>query len=173
MLAESLDTVLQFVERGGQVLLVIAAVVFLMWMLIVERFLYFSLSYPQQYRQLVMRWESRAERRSWEAHQIRESLVADAKMGLQSSLPLIKALVAICPLLGLLGTVTGMMEVFDVMALVGTGSARNMASGISKATIPTMAGMVGALTGVFVIAALERSAKNRVRHLADELTFDH
>jgi len=70
-------------------------------------------------------------------------------MQLQQSLGLIKSLVAVCPLLGLLGTVTGMIEVFDVMAVMGTGSARAMASGISKATIPTMAGMVGALTGVF------------------------
>ena len=94
-------------------------------------------------------------------------------MQLHSNLDLIKALVAICPLCGLLGTVTGMMEVFDVMALVGTGSARNMAAGISKATIPTMAGMVGALTGVFFITILDRQAKARSARLSESLTFDH
>ena len=94
-------------------------------------------------------------------------------MRLFSQLDLIKALVAICPLCGLLGTVTGMMEVFDVMSIVGTGSARNMASGISKATIPTMAGMVGALTGVFFITILDREAKLKANRLGESLTFDH
>ena len=57
--------------------------------------------------------------------------------------------------MGLLGTVTGMVAVFEVMAEVGTGNARLMASGISMATIPTMAGMVGALSGIFVSRVLE------------------
>jgi len=94
-------------------------------------------------------------------------------MQLQQSLGLIKSLVAVCPLLGLLGTVTGMIEVFDVMAVMGTGSARAMASGISKATIPTMAGMVGALTGVFAITVLQRNARLKAVRLEDQLTFDH
>ena len=45
----------------------------------------------------------------------------------------IRALVALCPMLGLLGTVTGMIEVFDVMAIAGSGNARGMAAGVSKA----------------------------------------
>lgn len=170
---DAIDAIYQFVERGGPVLLLIGGVIFALWTLIVERLIFFGLGYPSAARRVYQRWENRSERRSWEAHQIRESMVAEVKMMLMQSLSMIKALVSICPLLGLLGTVTGMMEVFDVMAVVGTGSARNMASGISKATIPTMAGMVGALTGVFLITILERGAKRRVTHLADRLTFDH
>ena len=59
---------------------------------------------------------------------------------LQRGLQIIKSLVALCPMLGLLGTVTGMIEVFDVMAIAGSGNVRGMAGGISKATLPTMAG---------------------------------
>ena len=44
-----------------------------------------------------------------------------------------------------MGTVTGMINVFDVMGLVGNSNTRLMASGISLATIPTMAGMVASL----------------------------
>ena len=51
-------------------------------------------------------------------------------------------------MLGLLGTVTGMIEVFDVMAISGSGNARGMAGGVSQATLPTMAGMVAALSGM-------------------------
>ena len=61
----------------------------------------------------------------------------------------IKTMVALCPLLGLLGTVTGMIEVFNIMAVTGGGDAKSMAGGVQQATIPTMAGMVAALSGVF------------------------
>ena len=79
---------------------------------------------------------------------------------------------ALCPLLGLLGTVTGMIEVFDVMAISGSGNARSMASGVSKATIPTMAGMVGALSGVFASTWLNRKAKSERTHLEDAIIIE-
>ena len=44
-------------------------------------------------------------------------------------------------MLGLLGTVYGMIEVFEVLAVLGTGNPRAMSTGVAKATIPTMAGM--------------------------------
>ena len=73
----------------------------------------------------------------------------------------IKTLVAAAPLFGLLGTVTGMVEVFDVMAITGSSNARAMAAGISKATLPTMSGMVASLSGLFFIAQLESRSKER------------
>ncbi|MDD3762682.1 MAG: MotA/TolQ/ExbB proton channel family protein [Nevskiales bacterium] len=172
-LLDAYESVYQLLERGGDVLLVIMAVIFVMWTLILERFLFLRYGFPTLAQRVVARWEGRPERRSWEAHEIRSGMVAEARMLLTNHLDLIKALVAISPLCGLLGTVTGMMEVFDVMSLVGTGSARNMASGISKATIPTMAGMVGALTGVFFITILDRQTKARTEKLSESLTFDH
>jgi biopolymer transport protein ExbB len=84
-------------------------------------------------------------------------------------LRLIKALIAVCPLLGLLGTVTGMIHVFDVMALLGSGNARAMADGVSMATIPTMAGMVVALSGLFFSSHLERRAVVEAQKAADSL----
>ena len=75
---------------------------------------------------------------------------------------------------GLLGTVTGMIEVFDVMAITGSGNARSMASGVSKATIPTMAGMVGALSGVFAGNDSDpQASRSEVELLDDALTMDH
>jgi biopolymer transport protein ExbB len=71
-----------------------------------------------------------------------------------------------------MGTVTGMIEVFDVMAISGSGNARSMASGVSKATIPTMAGMVGALSGVFLVTVLNQKVSREVEDLEDNLTTD-
>ena len=78
-------------------------------------------------------------------------IISDARIKAKANLPYIKVLVALAPFLGLLGTVTGMVEVFDVMAITGSGNARAMAAGISKATLPTMAGLVVAFAGLFFI----------------------
>ncbi len=87
--------------------------------------------------------------------------------------PIVQTLVALCPLLGLMGTVTGMIEVFDAMAISGSSNARLMASGVSKATIPTMAGMVGALSGVFLVTILTRRVETEVERLDEELELEH
>jgi biopolymer transport protein ExbB len=58
------------------------------------------------------------------------------------------------------------------MAISGSGNARSMASGVSKATIPTMAGMVGALSGVFANSWLQRKSKREIELLEDELVLD-
>ena len=63
-----------------------------------------------------------------------------------------------------------MIEVFDVMALSGSGNTRAMASGVSKATIPTMAGMVAALSGLALSVQLERFARRETDRVADRLT---
>jgi biopolymer transport protein ExbB len=159
-----------FLETGGDVLLVIFGVTALMWTLILERQLYFRLGHRLEAERAVAIWEARPERDSWNARQIRKLLISRVTAKLQHSLPMIKTLVALCPLLGLLGTVTGMIEVFDVMAIAGNSNTRAMASGVSKATIPTMAGMVAALSGLYFTTLLDRFAQNETEQLADRLT---
>ena len=86
---------------------------------------------------------------------------------------LIATCVALCPLLGLLGTVTGMIEVFNVMAVTGGGDAKSMAGGVQRSTIPTMAGMVAALSGLFANTALQRITSREEHLLEDQMTSDH
>ncbi len=62
-----------------------------------------------------------------------------------------------------------MIQVFDVMAVSGTGNARAMAAGVSQATVPTMAGMVAALSGVWFATHLEVQAANETERLEDLL----
>ena len=77
---------------------------------------------------------------------------------LKRNLALIAVLAAVAPLLGLLGTVTGMMNTFNVIAVFGTGNARGMASGISEALITTQCGLLVAIPGLFMSAFLSRRA---------------
>jgi biopolymer transport protein ExbB len=172
-LNEAFDAIRQFMERGGDVLFLILAVTFIMWVLIVERLWYFTLEFKKQKNRVIDAWESRSERRSWYAHKIRTAMISEVNDNLNQGIGLIKTLVALCPLVGLLGTVTGMIEVFDVMGSQGSSNARAMAAGVSKATIPTMAGMVAALSGVFLSTYIERIAKRESERLEDSLTMDH
>jgi biopolymer transport protein ExbB len=162
-----------FLETGGAVLLVIGAVTLTMWTLMLERFYFFSQVFPGIAEDVQVKWESRGDHSSWDAHQIRRLLVSELRMQLEDGLSYIRVLVALCPLLGLLGTVTGMIEVFDVMAIAGSGNAKAMAGGVSKATIPTMAGMVAALSGLVLSARLEQFASDEGERLADRLEIEH
>ena len=171
-MVEIFEAVGDFINRGGNVLLMIFATTLAMWTLILERQWYFRFVYPDASREVLQRWHDRADQLSWRAHQIRELWISEARMDLNRSLMMINTLVALCPLLGLLGTVTGMIEVFDVMATAGNSNARAMAAGVSKATIPTMAGMVAAISGLYFSVRLQRFAKDEGEKLADQMTHD-
>ncbi len=172
-IADSFEAIRDFMNLGGPVLRVIAVTIFLMWVVIVERILYFRTSMNTMSRQIHDSWESRSERRSWNAQQIRELMISQFSEATNKGINLIQTLVALCPLLGLLGTVTGMISVFQVMAVSGSGNVRAMAAGVSQATVPTMAGMVGALSGVLLVTLLTRRAAREVEFLEDSLTMDH
>lgn len=178
----------EFLETGGDVLLVIMAATFIMWAFILERLLYWqagSGGHKAFIADRLQSWEtwrdkvraSRSlptddpERRrvSYEARAVRNKLISEVRLSAERNVELIKTLVAIAPLLGLMGTVTGMVEVFDVMAISGSSNARAMSAGVSKATIPTMAGMVSALSGLLLSNIIERRAKVETQTFADEL----
>jgi biopolymer transport protein ExbB len=118
-LTDSFEAIRDFMELGGPVLRWIALTIFLMWVLIVERIMFFRTSMKAMAREIHDDWESRPERRSWNAHQIRELMISRFSMTTHKGIALIQTLVALCPLLGLLGTVTGMISVFQVMAVSG------------------------------------------------------
>jgi biopolymer transport protein ExbB len=79
---------------------------------------------------------------------------------LDTSIAVIGVLVSTAPLLGLLGTVLGMIQTFQVISLFGTGNANAMASGISVALITTEAGLLVAVPGIFLSGLLmQRSSR--------------
>ena len=167
------EAVARFMDMGGNVLWLIAILLFFMWVLIFERVWYFKTGWKSDAARAIGIWEARPERKSWAARQILSKLVSESRMQINQYLPIIKTMVALCPLLGLLGTVTGMIEVFNIMAVTGGGDAKSMAGGVSRATIPTMAGMVAALSGVFANTYVTRVAQRESEFLEDNLTTDH
>ena len=164
---EAFNTLRDFMSAGGSVLWLIALLAAFMWALILERIWYYNAGHKVYMQQLTLEWESLSDHTSWKAEQIKDKLISQARTEINKYLPFINTCVAIAPLFGLLGTVTGMIEVFQVMAFTGGGDARSMAGGVSKATLPTMAGMTTALSGVFATIYLT-SARNREERLIKE-----
>ncbi len=135
-----------FFNAGGPVLWALLLVSLVLWMLLLERLWFRWVDFPRrirQYRDLPAGGQSRLNR-------------ADLLLDLQAALPLIRTLIALCPLIGLLGTVTGMIHLFDTLALNGTGNPRLMAAGVARATLPTLAGMVMAVSGLLIWNRLAR-----------------
>lgn len=172
-LSDALEAIEAFVSSGGPILLWIGVLTLLMWTLIFERVWYYKFVLGKEMRVAFNTWEARPERKSWNAHQVRYALISRVSEKVTANLDMIGALVSLAPLLGLLGTVTGMIEVFNVLAVTGGGDAKSMAGGVSQATIPTMAGMVAALSGVFGNTYVTRIAERENQLFADHLTMDH
>lgn len=172
-LMDGYDSISGFMDRGGSVLWVIAFLLLLKFSLILERLWYLHSTHAKRVKHTLAVWNARSDKNSWKAKQIRRMMISEISLDLRGSLPMIESLVVICPLLGLLGTVTGMIEVFFVMALTGGGDAKSMAGGVSKATIPTMAGMVGALSGIFAFNFLKNKVDRDLELLEDNMALNN
>jgi biopolymer transport protein ExbB len=171
-LTEAISSIRDFMEAGGSVLWMIALLVFFMWGMIFERIWYLSHAHGEYVTNLATQWNNREDKKSWHALQIREKMMSQAKIEINKNIAIIQTCIVLAPLLGLLGTVTGMIEVFQVMAFNGGGDARAMAGGVSKATLPTMAGMVAALSGSFAAIYLTSTSKRHESELNDIIKRD-
>lgn len=87
---------------------------------------------------------------------------------LQSRLTLIKIVSVVAPLIGLLGTVTGMINTFQAITLFGTGDPQLMAGGISQALVTTVLGLVVAIPMVFISTLLNTRSRGIINILQQE-----
>ncbi len=109
-----------------------------------------------------------------------EMLLAE-QPGLERGQAVVKVIAAIAPLMGLLGTVTGMIGTFQAITVFGSGDPKMMAGGISQALVTTVLGLVVAIPLLFANTALNsrsRSLMNMLErqasaHLADRLDEQH
>ncbi len=172
-LLDAQEAIKDFFQAGGPILQLIALLTFLMWLLILERWVYFTRPFGAELKVAVRHFQQRSDLHSWYGDAVRRMLVSELRIKVAQNMKVIKLMIGLCPLFGLLGTVTGMIDVFTVLALTGGGDARSMAGGVSRATIPTMAGMVAALSGVFGQTYLDRMATRRREQIDHELPRHH
>ncbi len=87
---------------------------------------------------------------------------------LEKGLSMIKLLAAVAPLLGLLGTVTGMIATFQSISLFGTGDPKLMASGISQALVTTMLGLCVAIPLLFLHSLVSSRSRTLIQVLDEQ-----
>lgn len=171
ILTAPIHAVGQLVAAGGPLVIWILVAGILMWTLIFERWWFFTRQLPEAAQQMLAQWNDRTERSSWSAHQIRKTLISRLNGAMAENLPVLKVLIPMCPLLGLVGTVHGMLEVFDSMALLGSADARTMASGVSKAMNCTMTGLAVSITGMYPAFYFQSALRKQTELLADRFQF--
>jgi len=144
-----------FFDRGGPVIIVLFVLAIVMTTLLIERLFFFISELKDLSDISYKEVSSYKDVNAWILNKIKSKNISVINVAANRNLLLIQGLIALCPLLGLLGTVTGMIEVFDIMAITGTGNARAMASGIAKATLPTMTGLFISIVGLFLLTAIK------------------
>ncbi len=163
--------VTDLVDEGGPFVFLIFLCGFVMWTLVIERFWYFSRVLPRQAEATMSVWRGRDEHRSWCSRHIRKAMISRLNIAMTANLLLLRVLVPLSPLLGLVGTVSGMLEVFDSMALRGSADARAMASGVSHAMICTLTGLAVSITGLYPAFYFQSRTRMETELLTDKLSY--
>ena len=159
-------------QAGGWIIAIILVLTFFMWVLILNRYLALKVDTAVLVAEIHERWlayRSDSERMNM---RLRATMISVFRERLSRSLGTIQVITAVLPLLGLLGTVAGMIETFSVMTVFGTGNVRGMAGGISRALITTMAGLITGITGVYFANDLEQRIGQQADHLSEHLIVD-
>lgn len=164
-------SVTALVHLGGPFVIWIYLCGFLMWTLVIERYWYFSRMLPLEIEKTLATWRARSDHNSWCARQIRSAMISRLNASMSANMPLLRVLVPLSPLLGLIGTVSGMLEVFDSMALRGSADARAMASGVSEAMTCTMTGLAVSITGLFPVYQFQNRTRLETELLSDKLVY--
>ena len=151
-------------DRGGPVLYILFIVTLFIWFIIFSKYLSTSYNNKNWIKNNFDIFSNGVNINRSNIHLFEESFLIHIKRVSTQKLKMLDGLIGLCPMLGLLGTVYGMIEVFEVLAVLGTGNPRAMSTGVAKATIPTMAGMTIALSGSF----FKFDLANRVERYQEE-----
>lgn len=149
--------------------MIISAIILLMWTIIFERIYFFRKQSSLIKDSYICEWRGLISSSMRADNRYRYFYLSKFRNDLLRNIPLIEILILICPLLGLLGTVTGMIDVFDAMSASTSGDAGLLASGVSKATLPTVVGMVAAVSGLLALTMLKNSIGKLNRDFSNKL----
>jgi biopolymer transport protein ExbB len=178
---ELLHSSFDYLEQGGWIMIPLCIVSVIMWILIFERLYTFMTMQREDITselalqvidgeeldlysrgiktQLVKSFVEERTGIPKVDRDILRQITVDLRRSMEKYLPAIAVLASIAPILGLLGTVLGMMETFNVISLFGTGNAKAMAGGISVALVTTQTGLLVAIPGLFLSGWLSRQSR--------------
>ena len=174
-------------QAGGIVLIPIIATGLVMWWLILNKF-FTLIQFRKNERSAseliknpppTWHWQYIAAQRYKKLrsnndemnHAIMTTLGNSCCENLAKGLSTVAILVTAAPLMGLLGTVTGMITTFTTIAEFGTGNARGLAEGISQALITTQGGLLVAIPGYVALGFLQRRLTRLHQRIREYLTY--
>ena len=135
--------------RGGPVLYILFLLTALIFYILVDKYIFIFFK-SKEYLTLVMKdFAQDNPPESTEYKFIQNTLISSVRRDANKNIKILDGFIGMCPMIGLLGTVYGMIEVFEVLSFLGTGNPRAMSSGVAMATIPTMSGMVITVFGLY------------------------
>ena len=165
------EALLEMRTLGGPVVVWIFIACVLMWAIVLERIWYFRKVLPSESQRMLAEWSARANKMSWCSRQIRAAMISRLNANMTRNLQLLRVLVPMSPLLGLIGTVSGMLSVFDSMAALGSADARSMATGVSEAMVCTLSGLAVSISGLYPVYYFRRRSSVETEMLADRFSF--
>jgi biopolymer transport protein ExbB len=115
---------------------------------------------PQPMNAMLVKAVDHAQEEKEYVEEVMYETLLEIQPRLEKHLPLIALTAATAPLLGLLGTVTGMIHTFKLITLFGTGDAKSLSSGISEALITTEFGLIVAIPALILHALLSRKSQS-------------
>ena len=135
--------------RGGPVLYLLFLLSGLIFYLLVDKYVFIFFKSKNFLISSVYDFSNEYSPSNTDYRFIQNTLISSVKREANKNIKILDGFIGMCPMIGLLGTVYGMIEVFEVLSFLGTGNPRAMSSGVAKATIPTMASMVITLFGLY------------------------
>ena len=183
MIKELIFSMENYIRAGGVVMIPLLTLSFFMWLLILNRLMFLGRLYERnitraQAGELVKNNQTPKDQymgvnsllvRTFLVERsldpvlddfILDETVVKLVSSLDTHLAAIQVMAGVAPLLGLLGTVLGMMDTFDVITILGTGNANAMAGGISVALISTQTGLMVSIPGLYMSGFLTKRANN-------------
>ena len=128
--------------RGGPVLFALFFISFLIFFIFVNKYIFIYFDKSEWFTEKLDNFIKNNPPEFFSLKQVQKTYISELNRVSNTNIKLLDGLIGMCPMIGLLGTVYGMIEVFEVLSFLGTGNPRAMSSGVAKATIPTMASMV-------------------------------
>lgn len=135
--------------RGGPVLYVLFFITILIFYILIDKYNFLLLNSKNWSNNQLSKFKEEFPPENTDYKIVDRVLLPLITRKFKSNIKILQGLISMCPMIGLLGTVYGMIEVFEVLSFLGTGNPRAMSSGVAMATIPTMAGMVITLFGLY------------------------
>jgi len=135
--------------RGGPVLYLLFLLSGLIFYLLVDKYIFIFFKSKNFLISSVNDFSDKFSPSETDYRFIQNTLISSIKREANKNIKILDGFIGMCPMIGLLGTVYGMIEVFEVLSFLGTGNPRAMSSGVAMATIPTMSGMVITVFGLY------------------------